>query len=165
MSGRTNHMNSSKRLLGWAVGAAFAFAAVSSNPASASSDVIRPTGITVPADATAARAVLLASLEGRNEVTAGAPQGQALELIGIHDNMLSYAISWRGIGTPTEAAIHAGTRGVDGPVVVPLFTTPRRAGGFASGTVTVSDPTLLAALQSDPAGFYADLHTNKFPGG
>ena len=141
-------MTSSKRLLGCAIGAAFAFATVSSSAASANSDVKPPTGITVPAGATAAPAVLFASLEGRNEVTAGAPQGQALELIGIHDNTLSYAISWRGIGTPSEAAIHAGVRGADGPVVVPLFTTPRPPGGFVSGTVTVSDPILLAALRA-----------------
>jgi hypothetical protein len=38
---------------------------------------------------------LVASLEGRNEVTAGAPAGQALELIGIHGNTLSYSLSWR----------------------------------------------------------------------
>jgi len=36
---------------------------------------------------------------------------------------------------------------------------------FASGSVTVTDPTLLAALRSDPGGFYTDLHTTKFPGG
>ena len=117
----------------------------------------------MPADTTAAPAVLVASLEGRNEVTAGAPDGQALELIGIQDNTLTYSVSWRGIGTPTEADIHAGVRGVDGPVVVPLFTTPRPADGFASGTVTVTDPTLLAALRSDPSGFYTDLHTNAVP--
>ena len=46
-----------------------------------------------------------------------------------------------------------------------MFTTPRPAGGFTSGAVTVSDPTLLAALRSDPSGFYTDLHTNGFPGG
>jgi len=63
------------------------------------------------------------------------------------------------------AHIHAGVRGADGPVVVPLFTPPRPAGGFASGTVTVTDPALLAALRSDPGGFYADLHTTAFPGG
>jgi hypothetical protein len=46
-----------------------------------------------------------------------------------------------------------------------LFTTPPRADGFASGSVTVTDPPLLAALRSDPGGFYTDLHTTKFPGG
>jgi hypothetical protein len=162
-------MTSSKRLLGSAIGAAFAtvgvFASVASSPASASSDVTPPAGITVPADTTAAPAVLVASLEGRNEVTAGAPDGQALELIGVHDNTLSYSISWRGIGTPSEAAIHAGVRGVDGPVVVPLFTTARPPDGFVSGTVTVTDPTLLAALRSDPGSFYTDVRTDVFPGG
>ena len=49
--------------------------------------------------------------------------------------------------------------------MVPLFTTPPPADGFASGSVTVTDPTLLAALRSDPGGFYTDLHTTKFPGG
>ncbi len=91
--------------------------------------------------------------------------GQALELIGLQGSTLSYSVTWRGIGTPTEADIHAGVRGVDGPVVVPLFTTPPPADGFASGSVTVTDPTLLAALRSDPGGFYTDLHTTKFPGG
>jgi hypothetical protein len=98
-------------------------------------------------------------------VTTGARAGQALALIGIHDNTLTYAISWHGVGTPIEADIHAGARGVDGPVVVRLFTTPRRRDRSVTGTVTVNDPTLLAALRSDPNGFYTDLHTKDFRGG
>jgi hypothetical protein len=160
--------NSTRRRLACGIGAAFAaavaFGTLAISAASAASDVTPP-GITVPGDSAGAPAVLIASLEGRNEVTPGAPDGQALELIGIQGNTLSYSVSWRGIGTPTEADIHAGGRGVDGPVVVPLFTTPRPAGGFASGSVTVADPTLLAALRSDPSGFYADLRTTGFPAG
>ncbi len=160
--------NSTRRRLACGIGAAFAaavaFGTLAISAASAASDVTPP-GITVPADSAGAPAVLVASLEGRNEVTAGAPQGQGLELIGIQGNTLSYSVSWRGIGTPTEADIHAGGRGVDGPVVVPLFTTPRPADGFASGSVTVTDPTLLDALRSNPQGFYADLHTTEFPAG
>jgi hypothetical protein len=126
---------------------------------------VTPPGVTVPGDSAGAPAVLVASLEGRNEVTAGAVDGRALELIGIQGDTLSYSVSWRGIGTPTSADIHAGGRGVDGPVVVSLFTKPSPANGFASGTVTVTDPTLLAALRSDPGSFYADLHTTEFPAG
>jgi CHRD domain/Protein of unknown function (DUF3455) len=74
-------------------------------------------------------------------------------------------LTWRGTGAPTAAHIHAGVRGVDGPVVVTLFATPRPAGGFTSGTVTVGDPNLLAELRADPSGFYVDLHTNRFPDG
>ncbi|HEY7811819.1 MAG TPA: CHRD domain-containing protein [Nakamurella sp.] len=160
--------SSRKRLLFRGIGAVLAAAAMSAtlavNAASASEGT-PPAGITVPGDSAGAPAVLVASLEGRNEVAPGAPVGQALELIGIQGNTLSYSVRWRGIGTPTEAHIHAGARGVDGPVVVPLFTTPHPRGGFASGTVTVTDSALLAALRSDPAGFYADLHTTAFPSG
>ena len=157
-----------KRRLACGIGAAFAaavaFGTLPISAASAASDVTPP-GITVPGDSAGAPAVLVASLEGRNEVTAGAVDGRALELIGIQGDTLSYSVSWRGIGTPTSADIHAGGRGVDGPVVVSLFTTPSPADGFASGTVTVTDPTLLAALRSDPGSFYADLHTTAFPAG
>jgi len=158
-----------KRRLACGIGTALAAAAASTmlatSAASASSDVTPPVGITVRGDSTGAPAVLVASLEGRNEVTSGASQGRALELIGIRGDTLSYSVSWRGIGTPTEAAIHAGARGVDGPVVVPLFTTPPRSGGSTFGSVTVSDPALLDALRSDPGNFYADLHTTAFPDG
>src|SRR5215468_2712584 len=150
---RTISMTSStKRRLAWRIGAVLAAAAASAtlaaSAASASSDVTPQTRITVPGDATGAPAVLIASLEGRNEATGGAPGGQALELIGLQGNTLSYSVTWRGIGTPTRADIHAGGRGADGPVVVPLFTTPRPAGGFASGTVTVTDPAVMAALRA-----------------
>src|SRR6187200_2979841 len=93
---KDNPMTSKERLLGFAIGAAFAatgaFITVGSNAASANSAVTPPAGITLPADTTAPPAVLFASMEGRNEVTAGAPQGQALALIGLHDNTLTFTI-------------------------------------------------------------------------
>src|SRR6478609_6281720 len=158
---------STKRRLFQGVGAVLAAVAMSAtlavNTASAS-DGTPPAGITVPGDPTGAPAVLIASLEGRNEPTGGAPAGQALELIGIQGDTLTYSISWRGLGTPTEAHIHA--PGLDDRIVVPLFATPPRpTGGFASGAVTVTDPDLLSALRANPAGFYADLHTTAFPDG
>jgi hypothetical protein len=161
--------SSTKRRWFHGVGAVLATVAVSATlavTAAAASDATPPAGITVPGDPTGAPAVLIASLEGRNEPTGGATAGQALELIGIQDNTLTYSISWRGIGTPTEAHIHHGARGADGPVVVPLFATPPTpTGGSASGTVTVTDPALLTDMQSDPTSFYADLHTTAFPAG
>jgi hypothetical protein len=115
---------------------------------------------------------LVASLEGRNEVQVagkprvGAPNGQAVEVIRIQGDKLSYTVSWRGIGEPTEGHIHVGVRGVNGSVVVPLFMSPRPAGtNWASGTVTVTDPKLLAGLRESAGGFYANLHTAQFPGG
>jgi hypothetical protein len=155
-----------KGRLAWGVGAVLAGAAASATlaMAAASADV-SPTGITVPGNSVGAPATLVASMEGRNEVSGGVAGGQALELIGIQGNTLSYSVSWRGTGAPTEAAIRSGASGVDGPVVVPLFTKPRPSGGFASGSVTVTDPTVLDALRSNPGGFYSDLRTADFPQG
>ena len=159
-------MNSSTRRLGAALGVALAATGVLAGVASsAGANPATPAGLTVPADTTSAPAVLVASLEGRNEVTAGASVGQALELIGIHDDTITYSLSWRGMGTPTQADIHLGARGVDGPVVLSLFTTAPATDDSTTGTVTVTDPSLLAALRSNPSGFYADLHTNQFPSG
>ena len=161
--------SSTKRRLARGIGAALVATAASAtlavSAASANSQATPPAGITVPGDPTAAPAALVASLEGRNEVTGGDPDGRALELIGIQGNTLSYSVSWRGISAPTEAAIHAAGRGADGPVVVPLFTRPSGGGSFASGSVTVSDPTVLDALRSDPSGFYTDLRNDDFPNG
>jgi hypothetical protein len=161
-------MRNTKRRLGSGVGMVVAAAATCvallSSTASAASDVTPPAGITVQTDTAGTSTVLIASLEGRNEVT-DTSDGQALALIGVHDDALTYAISWRGTGVPTAGELHAGARGVDGPVVLPLFTTPRPAGGSTSGTISVSDPALLAALRSNPGAFYVDLHTDRFPAG
>ena len=161
--------SSTRRRLARGIGAALVATAASAtlavSAASANSQGTPPAGITVPGNPTAAPAAFVASLEGRNEVTGGDPDGQALELIGIQGNTLSYSVSWRGIATPTEAAIHAAGQGVDGPVVVPLFTKPSGGGSSASGSVTVSDPTVLDALRSNPNGFYTDLRNDDFPNG
>jgi hypothetical protein len=161
--------SNAKRRLAAGVAAALA-AAVGSvtlaiHGASAGSDPTVPEGINVPAISTGASTALIASLEGRNEATAGSDNGQALELIGIQGNTLTYSIAWRALGAPTQATIHAGTRGADGPVVVTLFATPPSTDDVASGTVTVDDPTLLAALRSNPSDFYAEMTTKKSPDG
>ena len=86
--------------IGTAIAAVAAFGTLGISAASANSDVTPLAGITVPGNATAPPATLVASLEGRNEVTSGAPVGQALELIGIQGDTLSYSVSWRGIDPP-----------------------------------------------------------------
>ena len=81
-------MNSStRRHLFRGVGAVLAAVAMSAtlavNAASATGGGTHPAGIAVPGESTGAPVVLVASLEGRNELTGGAPVGQALALIGI----------------------------------------------------------------------------------
>jgi hypothetical protein len=97
MTSNTTRTSSTKRRaahgIGAAIAAGVAFGTLGISAASATSDVTQMAGITVPGNATAAPATLVASLEGRNEVTSGAPVGQALELIGIQGNTLSYSVT------------------------------------------------------------------------
>ena len=116
---------------------------------------------------------LVAALNGRNEVPgpAGSPavgdkDGQAVEVLRINGNKLSFAIKWQGIAAPTAAHIHLGVAGKNDAVKVPFFGTALPDTLNATvGSVTVSDAALLDSLKSDPGGFYANLHTGEFPGG
>jgi len=129
-----------------------------------------PTACTQAADATVSYA---ASLSGRQEVpvpggpAVGDPEGHALVLVEICGDDVSFAFQWRGISAPTMGHIHEGKRGVNGPVVIPLFTSAMPASlSAAVGAVTmVDDAGLAAAIQADPSSFYANLHTADFPGG
>jgi hypothetical protein len=114
---------------------------------------------------------LAASLEGRNEVassngrSAGSASGQAVALIAIQGDQLTYTLSWRGVDRPASAVIRTGASGVNGPVALRLFSGLRGDRGWVSGKVRISDPALLASLHTDPGGYYVDLDTGRFPDG
>jgi hypothetical protein len=107
------------------------------------------------------------ALSGANEVgTPGDPNGSAKSLVEINGDRVTFAFVWKGIQAPTMGHIHIGAAGVGGGVKVPLFTSPvpETTDGIA-GVVTVSDPTLVAAISSHPGDFYLNLHTADFPAG
>src|SRR2546421_716513 len=130
------------------------------------------TGAPAPASGTGDATFLVGVLVGRNEVpvaggpAVGDPDGQAVEVIRIKGNQVSYAVKWKGIGAPTASHLHAGATGSNGAVQVPFFGSalPDTLDA-ATGTVTVADQALLDKLKTDPGGFYANLHTAEFPGG
>src|SRR5439155_18207518 len=112
-----------------------------------------------------------AFLSGDNEVpvaggpAVGDPTGRAVAFIRPDDTRIGYSFACLGIA-PTLGHIHKAPVGVNGPVVVPLFTTPVPSTIFAiSGTVTGLDAALVKDIRSQPAAFYANLHTAQFPGG
>jgi hypothetical protein len=115
---------------------------------------------------------LAAALNGRNEVpTQGGPavgdsDGQAVQLLRIKGNQVSFALTWKGIAAPTAGHIHLGATGTNGAVKIPFFGTALPGTlNAAVGSVTVTDQALLDSLKSAPTGFYANLHTAEFPGG
>jgi hypothetical protein len=95
----------------------------------------------------------------------GDPTGRAVSFITARNDRVGYSFAWLGI-TPTLGHIHQAARGTNGPVVVPLFTTPIPNTIVAvSGTVTGVDRALIQNIATNPAGFYTNLHTAQFPGG
>jgi CHRD domain len=115
---------------------------------------------------------LTADLSGAQEVQVpgkprvGDPDGHATAQVEVVGSKVIFSFRWSGISAPTMGHIHEGVKGVNGPIVVPFFTTamPDTATA-AAGAVTVNDPSIATGIRSNPSGFYVNLHTAAFPGG
>ncbi|MFI6084864.1 CHRD domain-containing protein [Streptomyces sp. NPDC051217] len=96
----------------------------------------------------------------------GDKDGQALALMRIQGNQVSYAFTFTGIQTPTLGHLHKGVKGVNGDVKIPFFTEKLEDGKkFTYGTVTVEDNDLLEGIKANPQNWYFNIHTAEFPGG
>ncbi|OLB78831.1 MAG: hypothetical protein AUI14_12190 [Actinobacteria bacterium 13_2_20CM_2_71_6] len=152
-------------------GTAGALAAAQMAQAHDGTDGSPPAGAAV--DTTGPATFLVASLSGRNEIPGPAgspavndPDGQAVTVVRIKGNQVSFAIKWKNIAAPTAGHIHLGATGVNGGVQVPFFGAGLADNLEAAvGSVTVTDQALLDSLKANPTGFYANLHTGEFPGG
>ncbi|MFI7601390.1 CHRD domain-containing protein [Actinoplanes sp. NPDC049681] len=115
---------------------------------------------------------LKAFLSGDQEVptrggpAVGDPTGRAVSFVQPYGaTSVGYSFAWVGI-RPTLGHIHKGRAGVNGDVVVPLFTTPMPSTVIAvSGRATGVDPVIVRHIKHQPSAFYANLHTADFPGG
>jgi len=115
--------------------------------------------------------LLRAFLSGDQEVpvaggpAVGDPDGRAIAFLRPNGDHVGYSLAWVGIA-PTLGHIHQGKAGVNGPVVVPLFTEKVPSTVFAlSGVVSNLDTALVQKIRRTPTDFYANLHTAEFPGG
>ena len=99
-----------------------------------------------------------AVLVGGNEVpTAGDPDGYGLADVSVGRTEVCWRISLSGVDSVTAAHIHAGPRGVSGPVVVAL--EPYRSG------CTDVRRRLARFIRQQPSEFYVNVHNAEFPGG
>lgn len=138
-------------------------------------------GITLGLLATAGTALAAgykAHLSGAEEVP---PQdtnarGNALFTRSADGTTLSYKLIVANIVNVTAAHIHLGAAGVNGPVVVTLYSgspNGRESGILAEGTITAADlvgplagqplSTLIAAIEAGDT--YVNVHTVARPGG
>jgi hypothetical protein len=115
----------------------------------------------------AADTTLKATMSGSQEKPKGDPDGTATAVLRMRSNKVCYVITPRKAGTTFAAGhIHAGRKGIAGPIFINLFTKPKSLkGGKLSGcspTVKASD---LAKVKAKPANYYVNIHNAKYPAG
>jgi hypothetical protein len=120
---------------------------------------------------------LTANMNGAQEIDpntgengAGDSDGRGKARITLRPNrdQVCFRLSWRNIGSPTMAHIHAGERGTNGDIVVTLFSQAsplpdsiNAVGGCAND---VPDETS-DQIDDNPGDFYVNVHNQDFPGG
>jgi hypothetical protein len=106
--------------------------------------------------------VFTVHMTGAAETPKGSPGGKGTATITLEQSKgkVCFKESWSGIGTPTASHIHQGKKGVAGPIVVPLYATPPKHSGCVS-----APKSLIGKIAKNPAGYYVNVHTQKFPAG
>lgn len=118
--------------------------------------------------------VFEAILAGSNEVPARSTAANGRAHVVIHGDTVSYSVEVDDISNLTQAHIHSGAAGVNGPVRVnlytggPVITTSDKMvlaqGSFDSSGVTgISYSQLLSEIRAGTA--YVNVHSTTFPGG
>jgi hypothetical protein len=112
-------------------------------------------------------------LDGNQEVPPADLDGRGTFAYIAFDHTLCYVLTARRIEPATMAHIHAGARGVNGPIAIALIPpTP----GFSFDCIASQPDTTpdspdvlldseLAQIIATPAQFYANVHNAPFPGG
>jgi len=111
----------------------------------------------------AAQTYSAALIGGTAEIPPGDPDGTGLAVVTISGTTVQFFLGVTNIASPTASHIHRGAAGVAGPIVIGF--TVAFAAGSTSGSVTVTDQTLLEEIRANPAGFYVNVHNAEFPDG
>ena len=138
-------------------------------------------GATVGAATADANQDYVAILQSANEVPPSDENAFGIAYFHIEGDgqTLDYNVFFWSITDPMMGHIHLGARGVNGPIVLPMFNAKTHpiqgnfSGTIVSGTATAADLTgplqgksmndLFAAMKS--GGAYTNFHTMKSPGG
>ena len=114
---------------------------------------------------------LRARLLGANEVPPADPDGRGRAFVSAKGGTVCFEVRWSNVAPVVAGHIHAGVRGVNGPVVVPFFGDPAGPPVFpaevsgADGCIRGLDRSLVKAIREHPRRYYVNLHTTEFPAG
>ena len=130
--------------------------------------VVLVAALVVAAPVSAAKVKKLdASLSGSNESPAGDPDGSGKAELRLNraKKKVCYEIRVKNIGNVLMAHIHAGSKSTAaGPVVVPLFTSPKSGTKFEGCAKNVSK-SLIGKILKHPSRYYVNVHTTDFQAG
>ena len=111
----------------------------------------------------AADTTLTATMSGSEEVPGpGDPDGSGTAKIVLDDakNTACYEFTYKNLGKPTAAHVHAGAKGVAGP---PAIDFKMNTNGD-KGCVPV-DPATLKTVRDNPGNYYVNIHTTEYGNG
>jgi hypothetical protein len=115
------------------------------------------------AAAAATSTKLAATLSGKKEVgDKGPANAKGTFSATINGTKLCYTLKYSGLTKPLAAHIHKGKPTQNGSIVVDL--KPKFANGKAAACVPIKS-SVASAIRKSPSGYYANVHTQKFPGG
>lgn len=120
--------------------------------------VLVPAALAIPK---AMHPELGAKLAGKNEVPKGSPTARGI--VNLTLNTAKQSVCWKfelvGVSKPVVAHIHKGRAGVSGPIFIPLGKAYKAKG------CTSAAKTKIEAVESNPNGFYVNVHNAKYPAG
>lgn len=102
-----------------------------------------------------------ATLRGKYELPKGSPTAHGIVNLTLSSakGTVCWTFDLAGVSKPLYAHIHKGRAGVSGPVFIPLGKTYK-----AKGCQTASKASI-GAVESNPNGFYVNVHDAKYPNG
>jgi CHRD domain-containing protein len=115
----------------------------------------------------AADTTLKATLSGNQEKPKGDTDGSGTAMLTLKSSQVCYVITPKKAGTTFSAGhIHAGKKGVAGPVFINLFTKPKKLkGGKLSGCSPTVKAADIAKVKAKPANYYVNIHNARYPAG
>jgi CHRD domain len=114
------------------------------------------------ASAGAANTTLSVSMNGKQEVPKGDPNGKGTAKVTLQPSKgrVCFNLTWHRIGNPVASHIHQGKKGTSGPIVIPFFAGTAKHTGCVKAA-----KSLINKIAKKPSNYYVNIHTAAFPGG
>jgi hypothetical protein len=107
-----------------------------------------------------------ASMAGSKETPKGPASAKGTFKVEFRNGQACYTMSVRGLGAkPVAAHIHKGAAGANGGIVIDLKPTFTGTSPRVSKKCVTAKASVVSAIKRNPAGYYANVHTSKNPGG